>query len=298
MSDPLPKIILRLIRQTIFWPLEALLVFILFGTARILPVAIASVFMGLVMSILGPLTPWHKRARRNLVYAMPHLSYAQQNRILRGMWMNLGRVIGEYPHINKLIDKGYVEFIGQEHIRDVETGGFLISAHMSNWELGPFAARSVGKKVAAIYRPLNNPFLSGLLARRQRTFGGEMFPKGREAALGMISAIRKNQFMCLLIDQKLREGMAVPFFGHPANTPIGHIKVAIKKNVPIFYVQMVRVSGCHFRLTISPAIDLPDHDDDDSVLIAATAINKTIEDWIIQHPEQWFWPHRRWTKDV
>ena len=92
--------------------------------------------------------------------------------------------------------------------------------------------------------------------------------------------------------------MAVPLFGHPANTPIGHIKVAIKKNVPIFYVQMVRVSGCHFRLTISPTIDLPDHDDDDSVLIAATAINKTIEDWIIQHPEQWFWPHRRWTKDV
>ena len=119
MSDPLPKVILRLVRQTIFWPLEALLVFILFGVAWILPVAVASVFMGLVMSILGPLTPWHRRARRNLAYAMPHLSYTQQSRILLGMWMNLGRVIGEYPHINKLVDKGYVEFIGQEHIRDI-----------------------------------------------------------------------------------------------------------------------------------------------------------------------------------
>ncbi|GIR33396.1 MAG: hypothetical protein CM15mP46_3910 [Alphaproteobacteria bacterium] len=29
----------------------------------------------------------------------------------------------------------------------------------------------------------------------------------------MVTAIRKKQVMCLLVDQQLREGMAVPFSG-------------------------------------------------------------------------------------
>ena len=47
----------------------------------------------------------------------------------------------------------------------------------------------------------------------------------------MVSALRR-EVMCLLVDQQLREGMAVPFFGHPAQTLTSHV-VAIRKKVPL-----------------------------------------------------------------
>ena len=298
MADPLGKIIMRTARRVFIWPLEAGLGLLVFGVARLLPVSLASGIMGSLFGLLGPLTPWQGRARRNIQFAMPDVAPAEQSRILRGMWRNFGRVIGEFPHVPRLADRGHIEFVGLEHLRDISSGGFMIGAHIGNWELGPYAALSTGHKVAAIYRPLNNPLLSGLLERRQANYGGDIFRKGREAALGMVSALRKGQIMCLLIDQRLREGMIVPFFGYPSETSISHIKLAIKKKVPLVYMRTERLSGTRFRVTISPPITLPNTDDDATILRLATEINATLEGWIRDHPDQWFWPHRRWGKHV
>ena len=252
-------ILQKLFRQIIRWPLEALFGFGLFYFARLLPVRFASAAMGGFLRIMAPLTPWHSRALRNLNHAMPDLDDAEKDQILRAMWHNLGRVVGEYPHINSIVDKGWVEFVGLDHLKALDGGGFLIGAHIGNWEFGPFAALSTGKKVAAIYRPLNNPLLSGLLHRRQETYGGDIYRKGREAALGMVTALRKGQMMCLLVDQQLREGVSVPFFGHSARTSISHIKIAVKKQVPLFYMRTERLGACRFQVTISPPITLPRH---------------------------------------
>ena len=272
--------------------------FVLFYFARLLPIGFASAAMGAFIGFFAPLTPWHARALRNLTFAMPELDEAKKKRVLRAMWRNLGRVIGEYPHINNIVRNGWVEFVGLEHIQVLDKGGFLIGAHIGNWEFGPFAALSKGKKVAAIYRPLNNPLLSSLLHRRQKTYGGDIFPKGREAALGMVTTLRKGQVMCLLVDQQLREGMTVPFFGHPSRTSISHIKIAIKKQAPLLYMRTERLIGCRFRVTISPPLSLPKQGDDAALLAIANTINAEIESWIRQTPEQWFWPHRRWGKNV
>ena len=229
---------------------------------------------------------------------MPDLDSASQNNVLRSMWWNIGRVIGEYPHIAALTREGRVEFVGRENLQGLETGGFLIGAHIGNWEIGPYAAITASQPVAAIYRPLNNPLLSGLLERRQVTYGGDIYRKGREAALGMVTALKKGQFMCLLVDQKLREGMVVPFFGRDATTSISYIKLAIRKKVPVLYMHTERLEGCRFRVTISPPIPLPNDDDDASILKLAAEINGTLEQWIRHRPDQWFWPHRRWGKDI
>ena len=46
--------------------------------------------------------------------------------------------------------------------------------------------------------------------------------------------------MLLLVDQQLREGETVPFFGYPAKTAVAHIKLAAKTGKPIFMAQTVR----------------------------------------------------------
>ena len=298
MADPAGKIALRWARRLLIWPVEAALVLALFLTARLLPISLASAIMGGLFGLIGPFTPWQDRARRNLMLAMPDLSPADQRRVLTGMWRTFGRVIGEFPHVHRMVRNGRITFDGQQHLRGLDGGAILIGAHIGNWELGPYAALECGHKVAAIYRPLNNQLLAGLLERRQANYGGDIFRKGREAALGMVSALRKGQVMCLLVDQQLREGMAVPFFGHPAQTSISHVKLAIRKKVPLMYMRTERLAGSRFRVSISPPIELPEADDDATVLAVATAINEEIERWIRSRPDQWFWPHRRWGKDI
>ena len=54
-----------------------------------------------------------------------------------------------------------------------------------------------------------------------------------------------------------------------------------------------RLAGSRL-VSISPLIELPEADDDATVLAVATAINEEIERWIRSRPDQWFWPHRRW----
>ena len=298
MADPIGKVALRWARRLLIWPLEAALVLAVFFTARLLPISLASALMGGLLGLIGPLTPWQTRARRNLALAMPELSPADQRRVLSGMWHNFGRVVGEFPHVHRMVHSGRITFEGQEHLRNLDGGAILIGAHIGNWELGPYAALDCGHKVAAIYRPLNNQLLAGLLERRQKNYGGDIFRKGREAALGMVSALRKGQVMCLLVDQQLREGMAVPFFGYPAQTSISHVKLAIRKKVPLMYMRTERLGDSRFRIRISPPIELPDTDDDATVLAVASDINLEIESWIRATPEQWFWPHRRWGKNI
>ena len=294
----LGRALIRAVRRIFIWPLEAALVVLIFGAARLLPLPVASAGMGGLFAVIGPLTPWHGRAARNMQLAMPQMTPPDRRRALAGMWRNLGRVIGEFPHVHRMVGLGRIEFEGLENLRGLDGGAILVGAHIGNWELGPYAALHEGHKVAAIYRPLNNQLLAWLLARRQANYGGDIYRKGREAALGMVSTLRKGQVMCLLVDQQLREGMAVPFFGHPAQTSISHVKLAIKKKVPLIYMRTRRLTGSRFRVSISPPMTLPDRDDDDAVLAVATAINSTIEGWIKETPEQWFWPHRRWGKDI
>ena len=278
--------------------MEAGFVFLIFGVARLLPVAVASAVMGGLLAAIGPLTPWHGRAVRNMRLAMPEMTPSERRHALAGMWWNLGRVIGEFPHIHRMVGLGRVDFEGLENLRDLEGGAILVGAHIGNWELGPYAALEEGHRVAAIYRPLNNALLAWLLARRQENYGGDIYRKGREAALGMVSTLRKGQVMCLLVDQQLREGMSVPFFGHPAQTSISHVKLAIRKRVPLLYMRTRRMAGSRFRVSISTPIMLPEQDDDASVLAVASEINRTLEGWIRDDPGQWFWPHRRWGKHI
>jgi KDO2-lipid IV(A) lauroyltransferase len=292
------RALVRNFRKVFIWPLEAAIVVLIFGAARLLPLPVASAAMGGLFAAIGPLTPWQGRAARNMKLAMPEMTDAERRHVLAGMWQNLGRVIGEFPHVHRMVGLGQIEFDGLENLRGLDGGAILVGAHIGNWELGPYAALQEGHKVAAIYRPLNNQLLAWLLARRQANYGGDIYRKGREAALGMVSTLRKGQVMCLLVDQQLREGMAVPFFGHPAQTSISHVKLAIKKQVPLIYMRTRRLNGSRFRVSISPPITLPNQDDDESVLAVASEINHTIEGWIRETPEQWFWPHRRWGKHI
>jgi KDO2-lipid IV(A) lauroyltransferase len=236
--------------------LEALGAALLFGVFKVLPLAPASALGGALARGIGPFLGVSKHARRNLSRAFPELSEAEIGVIVTGMWDNLGRVAAEYPHLRKIrvFDRGgLVETHGFEHVdRAVAAGRRMIvfSGHIANWEIGMLAGVQHGITVAQIYRAANNPLIDRMIARF-RGDHDEFIPKGAIAARRAIAALRRGTHLGLLADQKMNDGIPVPFFGRPAMTAPALAVLALRFDCDVLPLRVERLDGVRFRAAVS-----------------------------------------------
>lgn len=265
---------------------------------RVLPVDTASAVGGWLGRKVGPRLGLSRRARRNLALAMPELAPDTVERIVSEMWDNLGRFAGEMPHIANLDCSeagGRVEIIGLEHVRGAaaEAGGCIFfSGHIGNWELLPIAARRHGIDLDAVYRAANNPWIDRLV-RNVRV--GRLHPKGAKGARLAVAGLKARRPLALLVDQKMNDGIAIPFFGHPAMTAPAVVDLARKFKLPAYPARVERLDGAHFRITVFPPLRFeagPDRHAD--LAEGMTRVNAILEGWIRARPGQWLWLHRRW----
>jgi KDO2-lipid IV(A) lauroyltransferase len=273
----------------------------LLGLFRLLPVDAASALGGFLARTIGPRLGASKRAVINLRRAMPELSEAEISRIVRGMWDNLGRVIAEYPHLDRFRvyeQGGRVEHVGTELVDPILAAGrpiLFISAHFGNWEVATLAATQRGLKVAQVYRAANNPYVDALVTEFRSIVGSELIPKGMVAARRSMEALKEGRHLALLVDQKMNDGIAVPFFGRDAMTAPAVAQLAMRYNAAIIPARVERLAGARFRLTVFPEIEQPRSGDRQADTRAImTRVNAVLESWIRARPEQWFWLHRRW----
>ncbi len=280
--------------------IEALALRVAFALLGFLPVDAASNLGGFLGRNIGPRLLVSARARRNLRLAFPEIGAAEMARIVRGMWDNLGRVAAEYPHIGEIAapESGRIDWVDSAPVRamrDRGTAGILVSAHLGNWEVMTAAAIQRGLDMTIIVREPNNPFVRPMIERLRAVAGGERAPKGIRGAKAAFEALRQGRVLGLLYDQKMNDGVAVPFFGIEAMTPAAPAQLALRLGCPLVPVRVERVGPARFRLGSYEALALPDSGDRQADTVAVmTALNEILEGWIRDKPEQWLWLHRRW----
>ncbi len=152
-----------------------------------------------------------------------------------------------------------------------------------------------GLPLTRIYRPPNNPLVDRLIRRARRHITGELLPKGLEGARRTIEIVRGGGHLGMLVDQKMNDGIPVPFFGRPAMTAPALAQIALKFGCPVIPAKVERVRETHFLITLYPPLEMPDSGDRRAdVKTAMALVNRTIEGWVRERPEQWLWLHRRW----
>ncbi|MBL27952.1 MAG: lauroyl acyltransferase [Rhodospirillaceae bacterium] len=294
MADhPLPQRLGHLAEGGIAWTA--------FWILRALPLDWASDACGWLARRIGPRLGISRRAARNIRRAMPELDEAEVARIVAGMWENLGRTAGEYPHLADFSAEGpdaRIDFVGQENLnllRDDGIGGIIFSGHLANWELGSLCSRKAGMPLVHIYRSANNPIVERLFRYARRPVGGRHYPKGNRGALNLVAALKKGEHLGLLVDQKLNDGIAVPFFGQDAMTAPALAEFALRFDVPVLPARTIRLKGATFRQEVLPPLEIVRTGDRATDVFAIMRqINALIEGWVREHPEQWLWLHRRW----
>ena len=265
---------------------------------RLSPVA-ASNLGGAVARLIGPLLPVSRLADANLRLALPALNATERRDIIRGVWDNLGRTVGEMPHVSRL----KIEIIGAEIGHAVATSGrptIAVSAHFGNWEILPRVAAEFGVALGTFYRPASNPLVDRVIQtlRQKAVPQAIYFAKGAKGAREGTAMLRAGGVVGMLIDQKLNDGIAVPFFGHDAMTTRAPASLALHFNADLIGIRTERAGPAHLRVTIETIIkpEPTDHRDAD-VWALTSALNARLETWIRARPQDWLWLHRRWPKE-
>ena len=264
-----------------------------------LPVDWASALGGFLGRAAGPRLRSSRVARRNLRRAFPDNTDAENDRIVRAMWDNLGRAVAENPHLRRICadGSGRVEIVNGDAIAALLAKGepsLLFGGHFANWEVGPTTVhRLMDSALLSVYRAANNPWVDRLQRRGLRA--RQAVAKGASGGRELIRHLRRGGHVAMLVDQKLNDGIAVPFFGRDAMTAPAIARLALQFACPIVPVRVERLSGARFRFTVEPPLAVADTGDADAdVQVAMTRVNAVIEAWARARPEQWLWLHRRW----
>ena len=292
----------RRFRRALRYPLEALGLVLGLGLFRLLPVDTASNLGGWLGRTLGPCLPVTRWARANLRLAFPDKPGPEIEAVVRGMWDNLGRAAAEYPHLGRITApaSGRVEVIdrsGPPPVQERVRPGILVSGHLANWEVLPVVACRLGVDLVGIARLPNNPFVRPLIDRLRGVAGGVRIPKGAEGAKQAITLLRRGGTLGILADQKMNDGIEADFFGRPAMTAAGPAQLALALDCPLVPARIERLGPARFRMTFHPPLDRPATGDRQrDVAALTTALNRLLEAWIAERPQEWLWLHKRWPR--
>ena len=253
---------------------------------------------------IGKLISVQKLARNNLRLSMPYLDEKQIGDILDGMWDNLGRIVGEFVHISRMSGKNLMRHIrinndsqkNIEFLKKNKKGGIIFSGHIGNWEIGSKILLENGLNVKILYRPLNNSFVDNITASIR---GIEHISKGPKGNKQIIQELKNGNYVVILIDQRVGDGILVPFFGKEALTTASVARLALKYNVPLIPARSIRVNKKFaFEVRIEKPLEFKKTGNitNGKVFTLTAKMNKKLEEWIKEYPSQWFWVHNRWKK--
>ena len=277
----------------------------LFALMRRLGPERAPALCGGIARRLGPWLPVHRVGQRNIRAAFPDRGAAWHEATLRDAWDNLGRVAGEYVHLNTLWDfdpqrpdQGRIRTGSVPLFMDLLNDGkpaLCFSAHLANWELAALIPPAHGMESAVVYRMPNNPVVARAIQRIRAASMGRLIRTRGQAPIEIAAALNEGRHVGMMVDQHFSRGVPVSFFGRECRANPAIARLARHFDCPVVGVRVVRRPDGGFTVQGVGPLDLPrDAGGRVDVAAATQAINGIVEGWVREHPGQWLWFHRRW----
>ena len=220
------------------------------------------------------------------------------NKIISKIYGNYGRILAEYPFLkafrNNKLNK-FIEIEGLENLNKIKREkrrAVFISGHFNNFELMALQIEKAGINLCAIYRPLNNVFLNKTMEEiRENFICKNQIKKGRSGTRQIIENIKKGNSVALMIDQRVREGIKINFFGKPASTTTIPAQLIKKYKCDLVPIYIERKKNNYFKMFVSEPIKIGNNK---SIKEITEHLNKILEKMILKNVDQWIWTHDRW----
>lgn len=244
------------------------------------------------------LTKEAHRAKHNLSLLKPELSQREINQLANKMWENIGQTFCEYSILDKLWDKGRVNVDDSEAIDYLMSGKPVIftAVHLGNWEAQASYVHAKNIPLMAMYKPVRNRFSRKISAIARSRMNILTIPTDAQAMRKMYRHLEKNGALWLPIDDLKKGQVHFPRFGRPIQLKginASHIvRMAKKFDAAIVPVQITRVNQPppSFDVKVHSPMLLTDKSDE-GIAAFLHQIDKEVESWIMEKPEQWFMMH-------
>lgn len=257
----------------------------------------------LARMLLWSLPHLRRTAMTNLRLAFPEWTDAQRRETIRRMARNLGWMAAEFAHFPELTRENIERLVVLDGFENFDAarargkGVIFLTGHMSAWELAPFAQALYGNPLSFLAREIDNQRVNRLIDSYRCLSGNQPIEKNNSART-MLRVLREGGTVGVLADQNtsVEEGVFVDFFGIPASTTTGLVRMARHTDAAIvpgflFWDEATR----KYWLRFEPAIPMQRTGDEaGDIRENAARCNRVIESYIRAHPDQWLWVHKRW----
>lgn len=244
-----------------------------------------------------------RHAEINLRLAFSGLDEHGRERLMRGTFRNLGRLLGEvtqFPHLNRENVSSVVVYEGLENFLAAQARGrgvILLTGHIGAWELSVYAHSIYGHPMSFLARRIDNPLVERLAESYRSRYGNRSIDK-RGSVREVLKTLKAGGVVGILADLNTsrEEGVFCDFFGVPACSTAGVATLALRTGAVVLpgYIVWDEAARIH-RLCFEPPIETVNTGNQKEDVVANTARYMTVLEGIIRrHPDQWLWIHRRW----
>ena len=285
--------------KTVIYIFEFFLISLLLIIFKILGYKLASNFGFFIGKTFGPFFRSKSLVKDNLKKSNISLKKTHEQSTDE-IFGNYGRIFAEYPFIknfrNGKLEK-YIQVEGKQYLDEIKSKNkkvVFISGHFNNFELMAMMIEKYGIDLSAIYRPLNNIFLNKTMEKiRIKYICKKQIKKGRSGTREIIENLKKGSSIALMIDQRVREGSKVNFFGSLATTTTIPAQLVKKYKCDLVPIYIERRSKFHFKMYVSKPIKVGESKTIEEI---TQFLNTVLEQMIVKNPLQWIWTHDRWKK--
>tara|TARA_B100000686_G_C16569771_1_gene852294 strand:- start:107 stop:967 length:861 start_codon:yes stop_codon:yes gene_type:complete len=283
--------------KKLIYIIEFIIVYLLFVLFKIIGYKLSSNLGYIMGKLLGPIFRSETLILKNIEKAKIKINY-NKNQISKKILGNYGRIFAEYPHLknfrnNKL--KKFISIEGQEYLEKIKKEKkrvVFISGHFNNFELMAMQIEKSGIDLAAIYRPLNNIFLNKIMEKIRKDYiCKKQIKKGRSGTRQILECLKGGTSIALMIDQRVREGTKINFFGNLATTTTIPSQLIKKYKCDLVPIYIERYNNYFFKMHVSEPIVINTEKTSEEISLY---LNKILEKMILSNPEQWIWTHDRW----
>lgn len=233
---------------------------------------------------------------RNLGLCFPELDEQQRQQMAKNNFRNMGIGLIDIGVAWWLDEEGIAamfEVEGEEHLhaaKDSGKGVLLLSSHMMGLEIsGAKLTQLINFKV--LYREDSNPLTATIIRRARRRRVDDVI--SNQDMRGMMRALKDGEAIWYAPDQNIsprRGGIFAPFFAIQAATTPASARLAERTGCIVLPYYPKRLADGRYRMIFEPPFaDFPG----DGPEQATSRINQTIERWVREQPEQYFWAHKR-----
>lgn len=226
----------------------------------------------------------------------------EKERIYEGSMINLGRVVVNYlrlPFMGPDFWENNCDWKNESILKDAmnrKKGALLIAGHIGMMDLPGGKFGMGGYPVAVIGKNIKNPAIDRFVVETRNAMNlGTIHPKNSMERI--FAGIRRGEAIAMAVDQNMKQkyGIFLDWMGRKASSVRSPAYVARETGAPVIAGYCYQKDADRFEVVITEEIrwEPVPGDPEKELAVNAQKQSDAFQRIIYDHPELWFWIHRR-----